>query len=440
MLDKILEILGIDFHVGITLLLRSWGVLAGVFMLLWISYWLSTQEQGYYFTFISLLSLQIFFELGIGQVISQLVSRELARSPSFNRENYKINRLASIVFLTRRWYKCAAVLFAVVAGTVGVFLFGKSGGLDADLWLGPWLVLVLMTAINIYFGPLLAIIEGAGQIGQVARLRLLQSIAGYCFAWGALYAGAGLWSVVLLPFVAVLFNVYWINTGDHLLMELKKASANPERNPIVWKTEVFPMQWRIAISWISGYLMFQLFTPLVFYFDGAIAAGQLGMGLAIFNAVLSVGVSWVNAKTPAFTRLIVLHERLQLNVLFKNVVKRSVGFVLVVSFILLFIIYVFKTIGLDGVERLTSLSILTCLAIVTVVNTLVYSAACYMRAHGEEPMLAVSITGAVGTILIIVVFLNYSLELTMIVYTLFTISVPSSWTLRLFLSYYRRAG
>lgn len=437
-LERLRVIAGIDFHVGLTLLLRSWGVLAGVLMLLGVSYWLSAQQQGYYFTFASLLSLQIFFELGLGQVIVQLVSRELAHVSATATGTYKNDRLASIIALTRRWYRIAAILFALVAGAAGVLLFGRSGMLNQNLWLGPWLLLVLTTAINIYFSPFLAIIEGAGQIGQVARLRLLQSVLGYCLTWLALYAGAGLWAVLLLPFVSVLFSIYWLRNGKHLVKDLQHSTVDATRNPVVWKTEVFPFQWRIAISWVSGYLMFQLFTPLVFYFEGSVAAGQLGMGMAIFNAVLSVGASWVNAKVPAFTMLIVQRERQQLNALFKSVASRSVAFTLIASLALLLIIYALNVAAVPNLDRLASLTILSCLAVVTVVNTLVYAAACYMRAHGEEPMLPVSIVGALGTLLIIFVFLNYSVELTMIVYAGFNSTISALWTLRLFLSYYRR--
>lgn len=438
-LERLRVFSGIDFHVGLTLLLRSWGVVAGVLMLLGVSYWLSAQQQGYYFTFASLLSLQIFFELGFSQVIVQLVSRELAHVSAMLPGTYKNDRLASIIALTRRWYRIAAILFALVAGAAGVLLFGRSGMLSQDLWLGPWLLLVLTTAVNIYFSPFLAIIEGAGQIGQVARLRLVQSVLGYCLTWMALYAGAGLWSVVLVPFVAVLSGIYWLRKGEHIVKELRHSTADATRNPVIWKTEVLPFQWRIAVSWVSGYLMFQLFTPLVFYFEGSVAAGQLGMGMAVFNAVLSVGASWVNAKIPAFTMLIVRRERQQLNALFKNVASRSVVFTLMASVTLLLIVYALKAFAVPNLDRLASLPILFSLAVVTVVNTFVYAAASYMRAHGEEPMLPVSIIGAIGTLLIIFVFLNFSVELTMIAYAGFTATISGVWTLRLFLSYYRRA-
>jgi len=31
-----------------------------------------------------------------------------------------------------------------------------------------------------------------------------------------------------------------------------------------YKNEIFPLQWRIGLSWISGYFIFQLINPLLF--------------------------------------------------------------------------------------------------------------------------------------------------------------------------------
>ena len=46
------------------------------------------------------------------------------------------------------------------------------------------------------------------------------------------------------------------------------------------------MQWKIAISWTSGYLAFQLFTPLLFRYQNATVAGQMGMTIYISNIAL----------------------------------------------------------------------------------------------------------------------------------------------------------
>jgi len=65
-----------------------------------------------------------------------------------------------------------------------------------------------------------------------------------------------------------------------------------------WKSEFFTQQWKIALSSIAGYLMYQLFVPLTFRFQGPIAAGKMGATLQIFNAILAVGYILPNINAP----------------------------------------------------------------------------------------------------------------------------------------------
>ena len=50
----------------------------GVATVLFLPLYLTPDLQGYYFTFASVLSIQIFFELGLNQILVQLVSHEVA--------------------------------------------------------------------------------------------------------------------------------------------------------------------------------------------------------------------------------------------------------------------------------------------------------------------------------------------------------------------------
>ena len=55
-------IAGLDFHVLVTLLFRGWSIVAGTATIFLLPLWLSPIEQGYYYTFGSVLALQVFFE------------------------------------------------------------------------------------------------------------------------------------------------------------------------------------------------------------------------------------------------------------------------------------------------------------------------------------------------------------------------------------------
>src|ERR1700721_120552 len=72
------QVLGLDRAVGFTVLARFWSSAAGVVTVALIARFLSPAQQGYYYTFGSLVALQIVFELGFSVVILQTASHEAA--------------------------------------------------------------------------------------------------------------------------------------------------------------------------------------------------------------------------------------------------------------------------------------------------------------------------------------------------------------------------
>ena len=54
-INRFRAIASLDFHVLVTLLFRGWGILAGAATVFLLPLWISPTEQGYYFTFGSVL-------------------------------------------------------------------------------------------------------------------------------------------------------------------------------------------------------------------------------------------------------------------------------------------------------------------------------------------------------------------------------------------------
>ena len=204
---------GLDYHIFATLLYRGWAVVAGGMTLLPL--WLTPTQQGYYFTFASVLALQVFFELGLNQIIMQLVIHEVAHLTEtadghLTGDAAHLGRLGSVARMIQSWYGVAACLFAVIGGTAGLVFFSQKGTQPLSTWVGTWAVLIFATAVNLWLSPGLAVMEGCGRVGQVARMRIVQSIIGYTLFWMALILGAGLWSATVLPLVNAVCSGYWL--------------------------------------------------------------------------------------------------------------------------------------------------------------------------------------------------------------------------------------
>lgn len=433
---------GLDFHVLFTLAFRAWSVVAGGLTTVLLPLWLSPVQQGFYYTFSSLLALQIFFELGLNQVLIQIVGHEVAhlnldKTGSFKGDIERISKLAAIRRLIRVWYSVAALLFAVAAAFAGLFFFSSEGNLPAKEWQPLWLLLVGATAVNLMLSPRLAFLEATGRVGHVANLRLQQSVMGYIFMWLLLLVGAQLWVAAVVPCLSAIATSIWL-CKEGRSFNLLSAVSPSER--FSWRADIFPMQWRIAISWISGFFIFYCFTPFVFMHQGAVAAGKFGMAVTIFTAVSTVGMSWVTAKAPELAMLISKQERHELNQLFKQVFLRSFVFTTVLATTVVAAAFIIKKVGAPLMERIADPPILALLALVCIINCAVFSLATYMRAHKEEPMLPVSIVTGLMTISVVYFGSAESVLKMTFLYACVTGFISLPWTIKLFLPYFNRTS
>lgn len=444
-LARIARLGGLDEHVLGTLMFRSWSIFAGGVTLLLLPLGLSSTQQGYYYAFAGLIAMQAFFDLGFNSVIVQLVGHEFSHLNQ-NRITGEINgapahrsRLASLLLLLRRWYRVAALIFFVCLCPAGYIFFQGNGELAVSDWLGPWILQLCFTAVNLYYGCFLAVSEGQGQIGSVAKLRLRQSTLGYSLFWGLLLADAGLWVAPVLPAIGALMSALWLRGRHDNLCFTTDPSIAHER--ISWSKEIFPFQWRIALSWISGYFIFSFFTPMIFTHQGAVEAGRIGMTLSIFSSLSLLGMSWVSAKVPEFSMLIAQKRRKELNKLFVSVLQKSALATTLICAGAVLSVWGLRELNFLPIQRLASLPVFICLAIVTTTNTLIFSMAAYMRAHKEEPMLWNSVVLGICVLAAVWHFSQISVVATMLSYTSLVILVALPWTIIIFLrDYYYRVN
>lgn len=78
LLVRLKHLIGLDRAIAFTVMGRFWQVMTGTVTVLLIARFLTPNEQGYYYTFASLLSLQVVFELGFSFVVLQLTAHERA--------------------------------------------------------------------------------------------------------------------------------------------------------------------------------------------------------------------------------------------------------------------------------------------------------------------------------------------------------------------------
>jgi hypothetical protein len=439
------ERFSLDRHVVSTLLLRLWALAAGAITVLLIPLCLSPVEQGYYFTFASILALQIFFDLGLSQVLVQFVARNMNELHSGHGQlrghGPTLAKLAALRSSIRRAFSFIALGFFVLVGIAGAIFFSKYDQRAAshELWLPAWALMVLFTAGNLYNAPQLAMAEGAGQIGDVAQMRTQASVLGYGLAWLLLLSGAGLLSMPVIAAANFVTAKRWIQRRS-LLTSLPGAprEAHTGATQMDWRKDIFPFQWRMALSWISGYMIFQLFNPVIFANHGPEVAGQVGLAMALFNALITLSMSWISASAPSFAKLIAANSQASLRALFKAKLLASATVNFILCGTLVAAAWLAQLHALPLAHRLPTHSILVCLMLISLSNHMVFAMAVYMRAHGQEPLLAPSIVTGLATAAILFTVTKYSLQGAMWGYASVQVLICLPWVTFIFRRHYWR--
>lgn len=403
--------LGLDRAVGFTVLARFWSSAAGLVTVILIARFLSLAEQGYYYTFGSLVAVQIIFELGFSFVILQLASHERAQLAISDDGEITGNpvahaRLASVVQKSVRWYSVAALMMAATVIPVGFFFFytHQHGG-QIVAWRLPWLVVGSMAVLNFQLDPLLSFLEGCGYVPQIAHLRLKQSVTGSLLAWLALASHHGLFAPAMMLLGTAAVSMIWLLGKRRLLLGLLRLPTGASR--IRWLEEVWPFQWRIAVSWFCGYFIFFLFNPVLFAFRGAVEAGQMGMSLSLANAIQNIAVAWVSTKSAPFGTLIARKEYQQLDRTFSQALWQCSA-VAVAGALTAWLGCVYLNImHIHFAERLLDPFSILVLLVSMVTNVVIFAEAYYLRAHKQEVFLVNSVVGAISVASCTLVFGRY---------------------------------
>jgi len=376
--------------------------------IVFVGRFLTLEGQGYYYAILSFVAFVMLGEFGLNYAVMQSASHEAAAltgdraAPMYERV---ITRLRALLFGAMRFTAYTTSLAVVLVAAIGTrtFLGSRTPGLPSGAWAGPWVLAILGVAASQQLAPRFALLEGTGGAAAVWRFRMQQELAIAATLWTALALGFGLWSLGIAYTTRFIYSTIWLRS--HSAAELLRAlvhgdaSASPPSN--YWRTEVWPFQWRIGLSVVSGYFIFQLLTPIVFALDGAHAAGQFGMTMAITNGLLTATTAWLNSQAPLYGRLIAQRDYGELNREFTRAVGSSFVVVVAAAVAVISVVAVLAARRHPISMRLLPPLPFALLMASTVINHLIFALAVYLRAHRREPLLIPSVAGALLTALTI---------------------------------------
>jgi hypothetical protein len=368
----------------------SWPVIT----LLIVKYF-SKETQGYYYTFSSLLQIQMLLELGLGTCIVQFTSHEFAhlqwnQSIQLLGPVKHLHRLISVARLALKWYCIAALLLFFGVGFAGEIFFSTKTGSDLFDWRGGWWLLCLATACGFPVLALMSILNGCNEITWLARTRIFQNLTRTFVMIAALISGLALYAPGLASFTSVVIVIILTQKRWHpFIRQIKEKITLLEK--ISWKEEIWPLQWRIALSWASGYLMFFTFTPILFKFTDAATAGRFGMTWALVQACISAAQVFTSTRQPKFGAMIARQEWSALRRFWWLSLAQTLIVFIGMSICFVAGIFTLKFLWPEFSERILEWNAIIPILLAAFLNQSVFSIANLARAEKKEPFLTQSI-------------------------------------------------
>lgn len=383
-----------DRAVLYALLARIWGFAAGPITAILIATKFTPTTQGFYYTFGSILALKTFAELGIGFAITQFASHEwvnlrIGESRKIEGDPNSLSRLANLAQIAIKWYSIASVI-VIVGLSIGGYVFFLQSPTQNVSWKIPWISLCVLTGINLFTVAIWSLLEGCNQVSNVYFYRFFHGLLGSLTAWCAILLGAELWTASIVSSVGLIYagiflrRKYWEFFKSLLLIKL-------EGSRLSWVTEILPFQWRIALSWISGYFLFSLFTPVLFHYHGPVVAGQMGMTWSLTSALSSIGGAWIAPRIPQFGMLVAQKRYAEMDRLFWRLMIIITGITILGATALWLLVF-----GLNYYDHFLSHRLLPILPtgiflIATVMHTSSMPMSYYLMAHKKMPNFYVAV-------------------------------------------------
>lgn len=433
----VLSRFGVDRAIGFTILHRAWGLLAGPATLIFVIAFLTPAEQGFYYAFAGVLGLQIFFELGLGFVVMQTVSHLMAdlrvEGNVLLGAQASAGRLGRLLADVLRWYGLACAAFIGVILLSGFWFFTQSPGNEQVHWQLPWLLVVPVFGFSILANACFSFLEGMGLVADVAFARLVQSVIGLVALCLLFALGAKLMALVALHAVNLIVSTSWIVWRRGRLLRQVWSQRAPA-GAIGWRQEIWPFQWRIAVSWMAGYCGTQVITLILFSRLGPVEAGRFGLTLTALSAVATGATAWVSTKAPRFGSLVAQGRTEELNALFAQAWRGALVFGAAGLLMVLLMVSGLSAADATLGQRFVPLLGLVAMACATLVSIKVSAEATYLRAFRREPYLTLSIVnGAVQAAAATLLVATGSLLAVTLAYAGVSAAVGLAWAHPLFM-------
>jgi len=373
-----------------TIINQMWRIISGPLTMLAIPWFLTPVVQGYWYTFISLAAFSGMANLGFSTIIMQFSAHEFAFlefdtcGKAIGEQEHLIKLACLFKFILKWMVVTVVTIFPLVIYYGWIFLSARSENVN---WQFAWVLYSISTIWLFVNMSLCCFFQGCKSVAFIQSIELKGSVVATILNVVCLYMGMGLNTLVISTFArCLLVFILLIYTFKGLLSQFWSITR---QNSYSWFKEFTSLMWRYVISWSSGMLMTQIFTPLAFNFYGPIFAGQIGFTMSLWSSAKWIVYSFFTSAIPKINIMVELQEWKKLNEFVKGRLIGVVSFYILGSTFFFVLYYMFHG-SFFLFNRLAPLSITLAVCCNEFCTLIINSGAIYLRAFKEDPTMLVS--------------------------------------------------
>lgn len=385
-----------------TLINQLWRLVSGPLTMLLIPLFLSATEQGYWYLFGGLSVLSVFADLGFSIIILQFAAYEFAHL-SFNNNgllegnDINLKKLGSFFRFTLKWISTICIIVFPIIYVIGIYFFVRDSVLG--IYILPWTIFLLGSVVNFFSNTIISYVEALNKIAQVQNIRLGVAITNTIVVTIVLVLGGNIYALALGSFISA--SIVFISIFRKFGKILSQLLNTSKGFIYSWRKEVVPLFSKYSLSFVSGYLTFQIYIPLMQYYHGAIQSGKVGITLTLVGAIYSMSYIWVYTITPQMSIFVSQNNKKSLDVLFKKrLILALLTYIIITVSVFVFLMlfndfWIFPKI----IDRFLPWQAVLMLFVCYLFQLIINSWVTYLRAHKKEPYMIPSLILAVWIVL-----------------------------------------
>lgn len=373
------------------------SLIKGPIVMLLIPMFLTEVEQGYWYTIGSLSALSTFADLGFGTLVGQFSAHEFSKlrfdkSLRYEGEKNDIERISSLYKYVLKWALCVCLVAYPLIMGVGIAVLNTHG--DMSSWIIPWIIYMLAGGLSFIVRISLSFFEGCNLISKIQTNYCIGAIALTGVTIGMLIGKCGLYALAIPAVISFIINfILMFIVFRHAIIQLLKTKIVHNYH---WGRNFLALIWRYAISWASGYFIFQIYTPLAFMVYDPVMAGKVGITMTLIQACFYIANTFNAMFIPKVNISIANREWGTAESLCKK------GLLLSMPLYILGATIIMLALGLGQgkialFDRFLPASIAVVLVVAWFFQMPINVIATYGRAHKQEPFLGMSVFNALFT-------------------------------------------